>query len=345
MRKTIPIIIASVCILLFSASLTLAQSKPVSAPEYGISPALIKANPYPDVEQLPPDDNLIFDRNYRRLLQAVDVYDAPEGNVIKSIAAGFNFVTAGSDENGWTQINPNEWVRSEFLGRALVSRFSGVFLPEELAYPMGWILVDVIPSRTPGAEPLATDAESTLYRYTRVNLFDYVEIDNWRWYQVGIDQWVHQTLIAKVIPIERPEDVDTERWISIDLYEQVIMAYEGDTPVFATLISSGLPQWSTNEGLFHVYVRYNRTIMSGAEGREDYYRLEEVPWTMYYDRDIGIHGTYWHDGFGYRHSHGCVNLSIMDAHWIFNWSTPEIDFNIPGDTGPVVYVFSSGDYV
>jgi len=130
----------------------------------------------------------------------------------------------------------------------------------------------------------------------------------------------------------------------VDLYEQVLIAYEDDTPVFATLISSGLPQWSTNTGLFNIYVRYERTIMSGAEGQPDFYYLEEVPWTMYFDQDIGLHGAYWHDGFGYRRSHGCVNMSITDAAWIYRWSASEFDFTVENDLGAAVYVYYSDSY-
>lgn len=308
-----------------------------------VSEADIAAYPAPNVMQLQPDDNVIFDRNYRQLLDAVDVYDSPDGNPISRIEAGFNYVTAGSDQNGWTQINPNQWVRSELTGPALVSRFSGVFLPEDgLPYPMAWMLVSAVPSRTPGTA--AVDGDPVLQRYTRVNLYTYQEIAGWRWYQVGPDQWIHQTQVAKIIPVERPADVDTERWISVDLYEQVLIAYEGTLPVFATLVSSGLAEWATNEGLFNVYVRYPRAPMSGAHGQPDFYSLEEVPWVMYYDNDIGLHGTYWHDGFGYRHSHGCVNMSIMDAKWVYEWASTEMDFTVSNDLGAAIYVYSSGQY-
>jgi lipoprotein-anchoring transpeptidase ErfK/SrfK len=147
-----------------------------------------------------------------------------------------------------------------------------------------------------------------------------------------------------VIPVARPADVDTERWVSVDLYEQVAIAYEGDEPVFATLVSSGMEDWPTNEGLFHVYFRNPRAPMSGANAQPDFYDLEEVPWTMYFDDDIALHGAYWHDGFGYRRSHGCVNLSIADAHWLYAWAAPEFDTSMPDDVGIAVYVYSSGTY-
>jgi hypothetical protein len=49
---------------------------------------------------------------------------------------------------------------------------------------------------------------------------------------------------------------------------------------------------------------------------------------MYFDELMGIalHGTFWHDRFGYKHSHGCVNMTILDAEWTFKWSE-----NAPND--------------
>ncbi len=308
----------------------------------GLAPEHISAYPTPNVTQLAANQPLLSDRLYQRVLQRVDIYDAPNGNIISTLDAGFNYFTTWSPEGEWTQINYDQWVRTEFLRAAVPSSFSGVLLGENMPYTMAWMLVNTVPSRTPGEEPTVGDL--AILRYTKVNLYDTVEVDGWEWYQVGINQWVEQRNVARVLPVERPADVDTVKWVSVDLYEQVAIAYEDTTPVFATLISSGLAEWPTNEGLFHVYVRYPRTLMSGAEGQDDFYYLEEVPWTMYFDGDIGLHGTYWHDGFGYRQSHGCVNLSITDAHWLYDWASSEIDLTVPADTGAAVYVYSSGEY-
>lgn len=340
-KRTIHVLILAVAIML-STHVAFGQEASLA----GLPAELIAAYPEPNVIQLYSDNSLLYDRQYQRVLQQVDIYDAPNGNIVNTLADGFNYFTTqgvAGDQGEWTQINADQWVRSEFLRTALPSTFAGVLLPEEpLPYTFAWVLVNVVPSRRPGEEP--TTGDLALLRYTPISIYSSVEIDGWRWYQVGVDQWVHQTLVAKVLPVERFQDVDTERWISIDLYEQVAIAYEGNTPVWATLISSGLSQWPTNEGLFHVYIRYPRTIMSGARGQPDFYYLEEVPWTMYFDNDIGLHGTYWHDGFGYRHSHGCVNLSITDSHWLYNWASTEIDLTVPGDTGAAVFVYSSGEY-
>lgn len=308
-----------------------------------IDATAISAYPAPNVEQLYAPENLLTDRSYQRVTEAVEILNAPGGAPVRTLDAGFNFVTAGASQDGWTLINQEQWVRSEALRGTRPSSFAGVRIVDaDLPYPFAWMLLNTVPSRQPGAEPTAGDL--AILRYTLVNLYTTVTVDDWEWYQVGVDQWIEQRQVARYLPIDRPADVDTNRWVSVDLYEQIIIAYEDETPVFATLVASGLSEWATNEGLFHVYVRYPRTVMSGARGQPDFYYLEEVPWTMYFDGDIGLHGTYWHDRFGYRASHGCVNLSIADAYWLYDWSSAEIDLTVPNDTGAAVYVYSSGEY-
>jgi hypothetical protein len=310
----------------------------------GVPATVLAEYPEPDVQPLVIEDSVLYDRLYRRVGGGLQVFNAPGGSLVTTTGAGFSFVTVESTQGEWSQIDADEWVRSTDLSdNVLISRYAGVELPEEgLPYPMAWTLRHLRPSATPGADE--SDFNPFLYRYTRVTLYTYVEIDGFRWYQIGEGQWVHQFDVAKITPIERPTDVDTNKWIGIDLYEQTLIAYEGETPVFSTLISSGLRDWGTNEGLFHVYLRYPRTSMSGAYQQPDFYYLQEVPWTMYFDGDIALHGTYWHDGFGYRASHGCVNASITDAKWLYDWAADEFDYTIPEDVGPAIYVYSSGQY-
>lgn len=308
----------------------------------GVSDAVLAAYPEPNVRPLFVDPDILYDRTYRKVPGHLEVFDAPGGNLVTTTGAGFSYVTVWQFEGEWARIDANQWVRSSALSEdVLISRFAGVRLPEEgLPYPMAWTLRHLRPALTPGGAE--SDLNPFLYRYTRVTLYTYVEIEGKRWYQIGKDQWVHQFDVAKITPIERPEGVDTDKWIGIDLYEQTLIAYEGETPVFATLISSGLAQWPTNEGLFHVYLRHERTPMSGAYQQPDFYFLQDVPWTQYFDGDIALHGTYWHDGFGYRASHGCVNASIIDAKWLYDWSKDVWDFE--KGQGIAIYVYSSGSY-
>ena len=287
-------------------------------------------------------------RWYKQVNGTTDVYDAPNGNVIRTIDTGFNFITAIEETDGWTKINADEWVKTENLSNSggNVSRFTGVLLPDgKLPYTVAWTLVNLFPSKVPGGDP--RESNGMHYRYTLVYIYDTVDVDGFRWYQIGENKWVHQFHVAKIEPIEKPAEVDTERWISIDLYEQTLIAYQGDKPVFATLIATGQDRWPTVEGVHHIYYRKTRKHMSGGVVGDDYYFLEEVPWTMFFDEGRALHGAYWHDAFGYRRSHGCVNLSITDAHWLYLWVAETFDGKLTSadiEEGPAVYVYSSHEY-
>lgn len=317
-------------------------------PLYGLPSTVINSYVTPDFRQLEVDQSLLHDRRYVQISGALSVYDAPGGNVVRTIDAGFNFLTIlQTREDGWVQINANEWARAESLSASngVISNFTGIFLPEEpLQYTVAWMLVNAYPSSVPGGDPL--ESNGMYWRYTLVNIFDTVEVDGFRWYQIGVDRWVHQFNVAKILPIERPDTVTTHRWVGVDLYEQVMIAYEGERPIFASLVSTGLDRWPTFEGTFNIYFRRTRTDMSWGTPGDDFYILEEVPWTMFFDDGRALHGAYWHDGLGYRRSHGCVNISITDAHWLYNWVAQEFDsMNSPDiEVGPNVHVYASDTY-
>ena len=311
----------------------------------GAPTSTIEANRWPNVRSLQIDDDVLFDRDYRQIEGPFTIHTAPDSAGTQVLGDGYTFVTVREISGEWARIGDDQWVRSEILSETVApSRFTGALLPtpEGLPYTVAWTLTHLRGSRTPGG-PEAGD-NPFLYRYTRVYIYATVDVAGFSWYQIGQNQWVHQFKVAKILPVEKPEEIDTHKWVSVDLYEQVAIAYEGDTPVFATLVSSGLEDWPTNKGIFHVYVRFTRTLMSGSYGQPDFYYLQEVPWTMYFDDQIGLHGAYWHDGFGYRRSHGCVNLAVTDAHWLFQWSESEYDYRNEDYVGPAVYVYSSGEY-
>lgn len=349
-RNSHLVLITVLALLLQIYSVSFAEEncdKAQSCDHHGLEDELILSYEEPILESPIVSPKLLHDRWYKQINARVDVYDAPNGNIVRSIEDGFNFVTVIKEENGWSQINANEWVRSEFLEERnwIVSNFTGVFLDRvNLKYPIAWLLVNLYPSNYPGGSPV--ESNGLLYRYTRLTIYATAEVDGYEWYQIGIDKWVHQHYVARVLPIEVPQGVLTEQWISIDLYEQVMIAYEGDRPIFATLIATGLDRWPTREGIYHIYYRRTRDDMSGGKVGDDFYMLEEVPWTMFFDEGRALHGAYWHDGFGYRRSHGCVNLSITDAKWLYDWVAESMGSLNSADVeeGPAVFVYSSGVY-
>lgn len=116
-------------------------------------------------------------------------------------------------------------------------------------------------------------------------------------------------------PDELPDVGKRERWIDVDLTNQSVIAYEGDTPVNTFIVSTGTWAHPTVTGQFHIYVKYRYTDMEGPG-----YYLPDVPYTMYFYDGYGLHGTYWHSNFGTPMSHGCINLRTEDAAWLYNWA-------------------------
>lgn len=113
-----------------------------------------------------------------------------------------------------------------------------------------------------------------------------------------------------------------ERWIEVDLSEQKLRAHEGDKIAYEFLISSG--KWApTPVGEYRIWIKLRYTKMSGgSKANNTYYYLPNVPYTQYFYKGYGLHGTYWHQNFGQPMSHGCVNLSIPNAEKLFYWTAP-----------------------
>lgn len=107
------------------------------------------------------------------------------------------------------------------------------------------------------------------------------------------------------------------RWIEVNLSAQTLNAWEGDTLVMSTNISSGVPATPTVTGRFRVGNKYAAQHMSGPG-----YSLPNVPWVMYFYGAYAIHGAYWHNNFGQPMSRGCINMRNEDAQWLFDWASP-----------------------
>ncbi len=110
------------------------------------------------------------------------------------------------------------------------------------------------------------------------------------------------------------------KWIEVDLSDQVLRAWEYDRLVFATLVSTGLPQYPTPTGTYRIYTKLRYERMRGGTPGIDYYDLPNVPHTMYFYLGYAIHGAYWHNNFGRPMSHGCVNLPLDAAAWLYDWT-------------------------
>lgn len=110
------------------------------------------------------------------------------------------------------------------------------------------------------------------------------------------------------------------KWIEIDLSTQMMVAYEGTTPVFSARMSSGTSRYPTATGTYRVYLKYRSQTMRGGTRGVDYYVVPNVPHVMYFFEGYALHGAYWHNNFGTPMSHGCVNLPLEAARWMYDWA-------------------------
>lgn len=284
------------------------------------------------VEQ-PEPVGLPVNRIYARVATDAPVFQHPsqgatEPSRLIGIGQGVGFLYVDLEElvvlegEEWYRINENEYLRASDVSRVDASGFQGVEVEAQPVRPFAWVVRNFDPRTTPGG-PINPDA-SRLYRYDLVHIFATEQVGEWNWYLVGRNQWVEQRNLAIAEPKAPPAGV-TGKWIEVNLYEQTMVAYEDDRMVYASLVSSGLGDWPTNPGLFQIYAKLLEDRMSGAfaADRSDYYYLEAVPWTMYFDGGIALHGAYWHNGFGFKKSHGCVNLAPRDSKWLYEWA--EVD--------------------
>lgn len=106
------------------------------------------------------------------------------------------------------------------------------------------------------------------------------------------------------------------RWIEVNLTQQRVYAWEGDVLMNSFIVSTGTWATPTVTGTFNIWNKTRIQTMSGPG-----YSLPNVPFVMYFYQDYGFHGTYWHNNFGTPMSHGCVNLTIPDSEWLYNWAS------------------------
>ncbi len=144
---------------------------------------------------------------------------------------------------------------------------------------------------------------------------------------------VPASAVIRIESAPRPNGVgEAERWIDLNLTTQSLVAYLGDRPVYATLVSTGRIRNERNpsvnhetpKGRFHILSKHVSATMDGDHAIFGAYSLEDVPYVQFFRGAFALHGAFWHDKFGRPASHGCINLAPVDAHWLFDWTLPEV---------------------
>ena len=150
--------------------------------------------------------------------------------------------------------------------------------------------------------------------------------------ETAAGDWLRDENLVRVDRFtQRPGWVKPGRtWIHVSILKQSMVAYEGDTPVYVTLVSTGADglgdpktTHSTVRGQFLIHTKHVTATMDSDETGDEF-DLRDVPYVQYFSEGFAFHAAYWHDTFGTPHSHGCVNLSPSDSRWLFHWTDPPV---------------------
>jgi hypothetical protein len=211
--------------------------------------------------------------------------------------------------------------------------FEGVWLnaPGEARHlPLGWI--------TNPHQWKYTFDDSKMHRHEHVDRFTIVQltgkkqiVDDRTYWETAEGWWMRAMDGTVTNPGPPPKNLaPAERWIDVNLGLQSLVAFEGETPVFATIISSGrhdddpVKDHHTRSGDFRVREKHISATMDNDTATDGPYSIEDVPWIMYFDGSTALHGAFWHSRFGHERSHGCVNMTPHDAHELFGWVGPKL---------------------
>jgi lipoprotein-anchoring transpeptidase ErfK/SrfK len=231
------------------------------------------------------------------------------------------------------------------------SPFHGVELTGELGLPLAFV-------RQQGATAYALDGSSARaagdvgYRQAFKLTGKFKKADGVKYLEMTDGRYLHhQDVGLALAPAKWPKAAEAgEKWIEIAAEEQVLVLWEGKKAVYATLVSSGRKKYPTETGTFRIFKKHISATMDSdqeemsedeksAEGiaykgdgeygvtkrrGQGTYQLKDVPYIQYFNRGQALHAAYWHDVFGKRRSHGCVNLAPVDAHRIFMWTEPAV---------------------
>jgi hypothetical protein len=163
-------------------------------------------------------------------------------------------------------------------------------------------------------------------------------------------RWLSDQDASRIDPAKRMPawGKNGERWLDVNLTKQTLVAYAGEKPVFATLVSTGEAglddhekTTATKRGIFRIHTKHVSSTMSSDEVGEEF-ELRDVPYVQYFEQGYALHGAYWHDRFGTPKSHGCINLSPEDARRLFFFTEPALPSGWHGVlkslTGTVVFI-------
>jgi hypothetical protein len=157
-----------------------------------------------------------------------------------------------------------------------------------------------------------------------------VTIEGRGYFETEEGWWLRDVDASVTRPGPPPKNLGPgEKWIDVNLSTQSLVAFEGDKPVYATIVSTGRhddedksKDHRTVQGEFAIREKHVAATMEDDGASDGPYSIQDVPWIMYFEGSYALHGAFWHSRFGRERSHGCVNMTPFDAKHVFQWAGP-----------------------
>jgi lipoprotein-anchoring transpeptidase ErfK/SrfK len=240
------------------------------------------------------------------------------------------------NDRTWYKTTKGLVTPSERFWQTGASKFKGVELDGAgLKLPIGWGYGGRKQVATYQIDPetKTTKSSKSIDRQVAIALTGKaLDVGSTHYLETSEGTWLKASHVRMTEPGPAPADLGPdERWIDVDLSSQTLVAFVGSRPVYATLISSGKESKDkekdhrTPTGEWRIREKHVTTTMDGdgTAAGDLPYSIEDVPYAMYFHRAYALHGAFWHGNYGVQMSHGCVNLSPLDAKWLFFFSSPE----------------------
>jgi len=282
--------------------------------------------------------------------------------VARYLHRGFYVASNGTEvrsQRRFVRTVRGSYVKEAQLLETTGSDFSGVALDERTTLPIAWATRTSRPMyrRQRWDDAWVFHYDDDYEPYERQDRLPWLRRDNIDGdvYHViempdGEERYLRAWFAGVAERIDPPRGAaDDEPWVHVDLSEQTLVLYRGASPIYATLVSSGLEGHDTPRGEFTIRRKFVSDTMAnlGPDAGDDSYRIDDVPWTQYFEGSVALHGAFWHHRFGLQRSHGCVNLAPRDAQWVFNWSDPPVPEGwhgaYPTEDEPGTWIYIHGE--
>jgi L,D-transpeptidase catalytic domain len=251
----------------------------------------------------------------------------PDTQLLKGFGVAVMRVDNNPDGNPFGLTTEGWWVPMRDLSPVQPFPFHGREL--DGALDVAWVVsTGALGSRAPDKPK---DRALKLNKFQELKVLEERTSSGHRWFRFDEGAWISDRDARAPTHADPPSELRPgERWLDVDAPNQVLTAYVGERAVFATLISTGRgadgTELATPRGVHRLWVKLKTSNMGNLddESAAENYAIQAVPWVMYFEHGYGLHGTFWHRDFGNKHSHGCVNLTPLDAERLFSWTSPKL---------------------